>query len=67
MNTTTAPPSLPTQVAAIKNLLAFSRKSGIPYRTLVRIKVSGAAYPMATTTRIALEAALKKHKPKSAT
>ena len=61
---TDTPTTLHEQVRAIGNLLAFATKSGIPYRTLNRIK-GAEHYPMSKTTELALSAALKRIKPKA--
>ena len=53
------------QVKRIKNISEFATKSGVPRRTLVRIKAyeGEKEYPLRPTTRLALEGAIKKHKP----
>ncbi len=53
------------QVKRIKNISEFAKKSGVPRRTLVRIKAYKKAeeYPLRPTTRLALEGAIKKYKP----
>jgi predicted transcriptional regulator len=51
------------QVLRIKNISEFAVKSGVPRRTLVRIRTAGRDYPIRPTTRLAIEAALKKYKP----
>lgn len=51
------------QVKRIKNISEFAKKSGVPRRTLVRIRTFGDGYPIRPTTRLALEGALKKCKP----
>lgn len=55
--------SIPAQVRSIANLLAFSKRSGIPHRTLVRIKAGGDDYPLSQSTRLAIEHAIKRFKP----
>lgn len=56
--------TLQQQVAAIDNLTAFSLRTGIPRRTLNRVKAS-ADHVMNATTRMVLEAALKKEAKRS--
>lgn len=51
------------QVRQIENLAAFAKKSGIPYRTLCRIKQE-AGHQMSPTTCLAIDGALKRYKPK---
>lgn len=51
------------QVKRIKNISEFATKSGVPRRTLVRIRAADEDYPIRPTTRLALEGAIKKHKP----
>lgn len=58
------PKSLADALRSIENVSAFAKASGIPRRTINRIRATP-DHPMSATTRIALEAALKKHKPKS--
>jgi len=48
-------------IRRIENLNEFSRKSGIPRRTLTRIKSGHAPF---TSTAIAIALAIKAHKPK---
>lgn len=50
-------------LADVLNLAQFAQKSGLPLRTLQRIKAEGPEYPMSPTTRLALEAAFKRCKP----
>lgn len=54
--------SLSSRVREIKNLTDFAKRSGIPHRTLVRIKAARDNYAPSTTTRMALEAALNRFK-----
>ena len=61
MNTTTTPKSLTARLCDVANLSEFARVSGIPSRTLDRVKAGGTP---STVTSMAIEAALKKHKPK---
>ena len=49
--------SMHDQVKNLPNLLAFARDTGIPYRTLNRIKADP-NYQMNKTTELALRAAL---------
>ena len=51
------------QILRIKNISEFATKSGVPRRTLVRIRTMGKDYPIRPTTRLAIEGALKKYKP----
>ena len=60
----TSPDDIAKQVGAISDLPNFSEKSGIPYRTLFRIKQRARGYTMSKTTQIAIEAAIKRLKPK---
>lgn len=57
-------PTLAEQIGLIQNLKSFSRKSGVPYRTLCRIKAE-ANHPVAPSTRLAIEGAIKRFKPKT--
>lgn len=65
MNTTTPTPQKPLneRLAAI-DLTAFAEKSGIPRRTLERIRAD-AEYQPSTTTRLALDAALKRYESRT--
>jgi hypothetical protein len=58
MNTTT-PHKTIQQRLELLDLTLFAAKSGIPRRTLERIR-GQADYPMSITTRLALENALKR-------
>ena len=53
--------NLSKQLKALKNLSHFSVQSGIPRRTLERIKAQP-SHNIAPTTRIAIEGALKVYK-----
>lgn len=51
----------PQSLWEVRNLTEFSRKSGLPLRTLQRIKAAGESYPMAAGTRIAINRALARY------
>jgi len=57
--------NLSASLGAIANLSAFAVKSGIPLRTLQRIKAKGDDYPVSPVTRVAIAEALRRHKPKT--
>lgn len=57
-------PTISAQVAQIANLAEFSRRSGIPHRTLVRIKAEAPDYQPSPSTALAIQAALSRLKPK---
>lgn len=51
----------PQSLWEVTNLAEFARKSGIPYRTLKRVRAAGQDYPMAAGTRIAIKHALSRY------
>jgi hypothetical protein len=69
MNTTSTPngavtlEAIQAELQALKNLDAFATKSGIPRRTLMRVKNAEPDSNPRQTTLTLIDLALKKHRP----
>lgn len=51
----------PQSIWEVDNIADFARKSGIPPRTLHRIKKGGENYQMAPSTKVAIKHALSRY------
>lgn len=51
----------PQTIWEVINIADFARKSGIPRRTLARIKAGGQDYPMSAATKVAIKHALSRY------